>query len=598
MATITEELRTSIVSHTIAIQQDYIQDKPVTSILNSILKSVILITRSDYGFIARITSTHFIPIATSGITCNKYDMDTNLTLSDNFNLFMKDAERIGDNQILKYIPISDNDIIGLISSNKLHEIPSSESVLEPLMIVCKAALKKYVTESQIAIEKESIISIIAHGMRTPLTVLMGSVVMLKKYASNKQVHKEFNKIIRAIEQSNSDLVSTVNDTLDYHKLLNDKIKLMPKSVILQDIVLNVKRIVQSQLDKKNINLKCNISRLVPNRINIDSDRFQQILIDILINIMDLLSSNDSIRLWIAKKTKYLYIMITVSTQNTTIFKQLNSESMYSGINLGLRISKKLIDLFEGTIVFDEDTVTIKLKLVTTDNKIDIDQIFKNRECIVLSTNGRRRIALILRLKNLGISCHSCPSIEEVKFLLIEFNKIMLFNDTQFDSNSDYKNSGQHIIDISTIKWSIDEIKHTNRVCCEINKKFTFNKAEIAILVVDDTETNRMIICEFLKLTGWINYDQASNGKEALDMIKKKRYNIILMDMNMPVVNGKIATMKIHELYYGTDNIPYLIAVTCNDEYIEFYKKYMNDFIIKPIMNEHIIDNVLTKYIWL
>ncbi len=590
-----EDIQAKVVAHTISIQQDYIQNEPVSKVLNSILKAIILITKSDYGFIMRVTNTHFIPIATSGIQCNIQSIDANLTLSSNFDLFMKKEEAIGNDQIVKFIRVSEDDIIGLISSNKLYKVPEYENVFKPLIIVCKASLEKYNVEKEIEIEKESIISYIGHELRSPLTDMRGSIIILKNSSTNK-IHDEYLKYIKIIEQSNSKFVSIVNDTIDYSKLMIDKIKLTMKPVILQNTIDSVLQILRNQLQQKHITHKYIIKRDVPTTITMDGTRFQQILINILSSIISILHDNDHITITISL-LDYLTISIQVNSKNDQVFENLSqrmesrkTEKIYAGIDLGLKISKKLIDLFNGSMIVGIDPlVTITLKVTSSNISINLKQIFKDRECMILSGSTKIRMALYIRLRGMDINCYSFSSIEETSFALTQADKFILFTDTDID----YKEKEGIIV--KTTDWNVEDIKNTNLIVDCLNKKFIINKSDIRILVVDDNDTNRHIITKFLELTGWTNYDEVNDGSLALKELARSKYHIVLMDMNMPT-DGKTTTMKIHELY-GDDHLPYLIAITCNDDYIEFYDRYMKDYIIKPIQDEVILDNVLKKYAW-
>jgi CheY-like chemotaxis protein len=113
-----------------------------------------------------------------------------------------------------------------------------------------------------------------------------------------------------------------------------------------------------------------------------------------------------------------------------------------------------------------------------------------------------------------------------------------------------------------------------------------------ILVVEDYEINQLILGEFLKYAN-ISFDFANNGLEAVNLVEKNSYDAILMDIQMPEMDGYDATLKIRE---NNNDIP-IIAISADAfiEDIEKMKSYgMNDHVSKPIERDKLF-SVLTKF---
>jgi CheY-like chemotaxis protein/two-component sensor histidine kinase len=121
-----------------------------------------------------------------------------------------------------------------------------------------------------------------------------------------------------------------------------------------------------------------------------------------------------------------------------------------------------------------------------------------------------------------------------------------------------------------------------------------NEKTLNILIVEDYEVNQMFIGMLLNNYHKIIYDFANNGKEAIKMLKKNTYDIILMDINMPVMNGCDATIVIREELKL--DIP-IIALTANalegDEE-KFLNIGMDGYLAKPLEIRK-IDTLLKKY---
>lgn len=105
--------------------------------------------------------------------------------------------------------------------------------------------------------------------------------------------------------------------------------------------------------------------------------------------------------------------------------------------------------------------------------------------------------------------------------------------------------------------------------------------DACVLVVEDEPVNREIACEFLREAG-LSYDCASDGSEAVSLVAAQTYSLILMDMQMPVLDGLAATRQIRAGRCGRE-LP-IIAMTANafdDDRQRCLEAGMNDFISKP-----------------
>ncbi|MDA3868279.1 MAG: response regulator [Salinivirgaceae bacterium] len=115
-----------------------------------------------------------------------------------------------------------------------------------------------------------------------------------------------------------------------------------------------------------------------------------------------------------------------------------------------------------------------------------------------------------------------------------------------------------------------------------------------ILIVDDIVINRILLVELIKKLGY-NYAQASNGREALNCIESDKIDLVLMDIEMPVMNGIETTQHIRENLKS--NLP-IIALTAHnpeDFFETFEQGGFDDLITKPYLLDKIgktVDKVL------
>jgi len=121
------------------------------------------------------------------------------------------------------------------------------------------------------------------------------------------------------------------------------------------------------------------------------------------------------------------------------------------------------------------------------------------------------------------------------------------------------------------------------------------KLEGLVLIVEDNKTNQMLLSILLEELD-LEFDIANDGLEAVEAVNNREYNLILMDENMPNMNGKIATQIIRQSY-SLQNLP-IIAVTANalsGDRQKFIESGMNDYLTKPIDVEK-LNNILYKYL--
>jgi CheY-like chemotaxis protein len=125
---------------------------------------------------------------------------------------------------------------------------------------------------------------------------------------------------------------------------------------------------------------------------------------------------------------------------------------------------------------------------------------------------------------------------------------------------------------------------------EINVEFQKSK----ILIVDDNDLNLFLIETILKQLGDFKIIKATNGQQAVERIKDNNINLVFMDIHMPVMDGKTASIKIKENINSKIPVVALTALAMSHD-VEEYSKYFDGYIVKPVeINK--VREVLQKYI--
>ena len=136
-----------------------------------------------------------------------------------------------------------------------------------------------------------------------------------------------------------------------------------------------------------------------------------------------------------------------------------------------------------------------------------------------------------------------------------------------------------------------EQRHNSVVSKEAESLFTAEDAHI--LLVDDNSLNLLVAQELLKPLQ-LQIDTAENGKDAVAMVQERHYDLVLMDVQMPVMNGYEATRQIRALTDPALSGITILAITAN-AFDEDRKKVlecgMDGFLSKPIIIEELIDTL-------
>ncbi|MBI9106703.1 MAG: response regulator [Spirochaetales bacterium] len=120
--------------------------------------------------------------------------------------------------------------------------------------------------------------------------------------------------------------------------------------------------------------------------------------------------------------------------------------------------------------------------------------------------------------------------------------------------------------------------------------------KLKILVTEDEAINRMYITTILERNGW-EIHEAADGIEALEQIKSNNYDIVLMDISMPKLNGLDATIEIRKNEADGRHLP-IVALTAHafpSDRKKFLDAGMDDVVVKPLNEKTLID-VISKYV--
>ena len=462
--------------------------------------------------------------------------------------------------------------------------------------------------------KSQFLANMSHEIRTPINGIMGYLDLLKF----TKLTEEQDELIDEAKVASELLVYLINDILDLSKIEAGKITMEMISFRIKNVICDAITSVRPKLKEKNIEFILNIKSDVPEILIGDPSRLRQVLNNILSNAIKFtLKGEISLEL---KVTEFLEekVNLEFSIKDTGIgmtteeklklfkpFSQVDASTTrkFGGTGLGLAISKEIVKLMNGEIYVEsekdkgsnfkfniilplgenglDENFNLKLKnfnlfvLNGIDKKLKefLDckgvQIYESKSseeiitALINCKNKLNKIALIstniegLEALEFGKTLKSLPFAKDVKLILVRSEDLLI------DLERAKKYGYEGVLLDSFKEIEILEMINSLYKSNDIEKNEIKKKQNINILLVEDNEMNRKIVIKMLGKKD-IVCDVAVDGLEALESVKRKKYNVIFMDCQMPVMDGYEATEKIR-IWEKNNNRErtHIIAMTAN-----------------------------------
>ncbi|RKZ26721.1 hypothetical protein DRQ26_04000, partial [bacterium] len=490
--------------------------------------------------------------------------------------------------------------------------------------------------------KEKFISHASHELRTPMTSITGLTHLLLEEELSK-VQKDY---VQTIQNSSENLLNIINDILDISKIQAGELKIEKVEFNINDILDYVFNIISMQAKNNHIDISINIQNDVPSHIVGDSLRLGQILINLLANSVKF-TKNGEVSLNVKKLSSYgdsVKLEFTVEdtgigmspSQVEHIFQSYSqaTESTsreFGGTGLGLSISKQLIDMMNGEIkVSSKENVgttfifKLNYKIKDAQNKRQYrlpSATFLDKRVLIVDSSNRSVISLIRTFGYFKYKTHSIPSFEEAileesmvfDIVIINQNKLTKLAIQRIQKIQSKVKSKVVILSEMYSSLSNDLLKNikvdtylkapftqqstlnlvielyvskklNNRSRKRTNRDKLDDMAGKKILVAEDNRLNHKVILGLLAKTG-IELTFTVNGQEVLDLLKKGlKFDLILMDINMPVIDGYKTTKEIRkDKRYNRLPILAFTADVMEEQIQKAYASGMQGHISKPIV---------------
>ena len=465
--------------------------------------------------------------------------------------------------------------------------------------------------------KETWFASMVHELRTPVTGILGLSELLAQTELNEEQRLKLNQI----QTSGQILLGLVNDLLDFSKLQSGKMELEEIEFDLNEVLDRVAATVGYQAESKGLRLIFDIDKRVPAKIVGDPMRLSQVLINLLNNAVKFTEKGDvTLKISIEEMSgDVIHLLFEVidtgigmdEEQQKNLFKSFSQADpsvsrKYGGTGLGLMIAKQLVEKMGGTIGVESakgkgSRFFFELTTHRTDRRSyrlpSRDLMFKKVLIMDENPSAASALARMLRYFHYGTAIvgdlkefrealekdsYDIIIVDESLYSGCDASCIRAMGDAFFvlerssfgDSRPGKKIKLEHFDTI--LQKPITQKKVFQMILdlyAEQGKKYEENTIEVfrekfrerlgdRILVADDNAINQAVIMGLLSKTG-LEGILAGNGQEALNILNNgERVDLILMDINMPVMDGIEATKRIRNSHKEFASVP-IIALTAD-----------------------------------
>jgi len=501
--------------------------------------------------------------------------------------------------------------------------------------------------------KGEFVANVTHELRTPLNAVLGMMDLLNETRLNAR-QAEYIDIAK---NSGENLLDLIEDILDFSKMETGNMDIHLQETNIRDLAEEVIQLLSTQALSKKLNFGYDIEdNSTSYLVHIDAAKTRQVLINLLGNAIKFTDTGEVFLRIRYKRGPLPQIEFEIRDTGIGIkeesqlsifdaFTQADSSTTkaYTGTGLGLTICKQIIELMGGEIALNSVptkgstfTFTIPIERLTTEPGSHIGlSLDEQRHALLITSSVIVRLFTTSAIQTNDFLCITTGSLRAAQLEIsrlekaeIDFEFIIIDEELYYLNEQEFlpllsRLISKHNVTVAILVNPFRSLKLESHRFLTIEKPLlrssfdqlfnikasaltsnpgqqviraktqaTANHADENVLIVDDNRVNQQVAREMLNKLGYRS-DIAINGQDAVTKVQRHSYSLILMDCNMPVMDGFEATQEIRKLETNT-HIP-IIAMSANTS-TEDKNKYlvsgMDGSIGKPLRLNKLRDELI------